>query len=168
MAPHFVGNGKKQLVLRAAKISFASARKSILIFALINCSLYIVLALTFKYLNLLHVWGLRMSNYAVLIFVCIWQVRHWVKSRRGYVPFLEAFFTALFTGSLASVLFGAFIFVYSLSDPYLAPMYVADAGLQSLVIPPVMLVVEGAGASIIVALIVMLYASRFEEGEAKI
>lgn len=155
-------------MLKAAKISFKSARKSIFLFALVNCIIYITLALVFKYTNLLHVWGLRMSNYAVLIFVCILQVRHWTKARGGYVPFLEAFFTALFTGALASLMFGVFILIYSLFDPYLAGMYIADPGLQSLLIPPIILIFEGTGASIIVGLIVMLYASRFEEGEAKI
>ena len=155
-------------MIKAARISLGKAKKSIFTFALINCVVYIVLVLTFKYANLLHIWGLRMSNYAALSLISILQVRQWIKANKGYLPFLEAFFTILFTGALASLFFGGFMLVYSLYDPYLATMYVTDPGLQSMVIPAIVLVLEGTGASIIVALIVMFYAGRFEEGEAKI
>jgi hypothetical protein len=153
-------------MLKAANISLEQNKRSIIIFGLVNCVAYIILVLSFKYLSLLHIWGLRMANYVTLTFISIWQVRHWIKVSGGYVPFLQAFFTALFTGSFSFILFGAFIFFYSFSDPYLAALYITDPETQTRLIPPIVLVLEGTGASIIVALIVMLYASRFEEGEA--
>src|SRR6218665_2190936 len=153
-------------MLKAANISLEKNKISILVFGLINCIAYIVLVLCFKYLGLLHIWGLRMANYVVLTLVSIWQVRHWIRESKGYVPFLQAFFSTIFTGVFFFILFGAFIFIYSFSDPYLAAMYIADPDTQAWLIPPVVLVLEGTGASIIVGLIVMLYASRFEDGEA--
>lgn len=153
-------------MLKAANISLERNKRSILVFGLINCAAYILLVLSFKYLGLLHVWGLRMCNYVVLTLVSIWQIRHWIKISGGYVPFLQAFFTALFTGACSFVFFGIFIFFYSFSDPYLAGLYIADPDTQTLLIPPMVLVLEGSGASIITGLIVMLYAGRFEDDEA--
>jgi hypothetical protein len=153
-------------MLKAANISLEKNKRSILIFGLVNCLVYILLVLGFKYLGLLHIWGLRMANYVTLTLVSIWQVRHWIKVSGGYVPFLQAFFTALFTGSCSFILFGGFIFFYSFFDPYLAPLYITDPETQTRLIPSILVALEGSGASIVVALIVMLYASRFEEGEA--
>ncbi len=152
-------------MLKAAKISIAQAKKNIFVFAAINCLAYIISLLAFKYLNLLHIWGLRMADYLIFAIISIWQIRRWISRNHGYVPFLQAFFTILFTGAFSFLLFGAFLLIYSFSDPYLTGFFVTNTGQPGKLIPSIIVIFEGGGASIIVALIASFYAARYEDGE---
>ena len=153
-------------MLKAAKTSVTTMKRSIVRFAILNAAIFILLALAFKCLNLLHIWGLNMINYVILTFISLWQVHRWIKQSHGYIPFLEVFFTVIFTGALAFVFFGIFIFLYSLYDPYLASLYITHSDSAGKLIAPILLFFEGSGGSIIVAMIAAFYAARFEDGEA--
>lgn len=155
-------------MLQAAKISATKMQKSIFKFAVIECAFYIAFALSFKFLNLLHIWGLSMVNYFVLAVISIFQVHSWIKRSGGYVPFLQAFFTALFTGSVSFVLFAIFILVYSFSDPYFAKLFITHTENTGRLIAPIVVFFEGTGASIIVGLISSFYAARYEDQEVPV
>jgi len=156
---------KTCVMLKAAHLSFSAMRTSIFTFGAVNAGIFILLAIVFKYLNMLHIWGLDMINYVVLAFLSLYQVHHWIRTGRGYVPFLQAFFAILFTGAVAFILFGAFILIYSLFDPLLAKMYITHADSAGKLVGPILLFFEGTGGSIIVALIASFYAARYEDGE---
>lgn len=155
-------------MLKAAQLSFSTMRSSIFTFGAANAGIFILFAIAFKYLNLLHIWGLNMINYVVLTLLSLYQVNHWIKTGKGYVPFLQVFFTILFTGAVSFILFGAFILIYSLSDPLLAKMYITHADSAGRLVGPILLFFEGTGGSIIVGLIASFYAARYEDGEVPV
>ena len=155
-------------MLRSAKISISKMKREIFIYGLISGILYIVSLLSFKYLNLLHIRTLRIFNYVALTLISLYQVHHWIKKSGGYIPFLEVFFTVLFTGAFSFAILGIFIFIYSFSDPYLTELFIVSSNDHSKLVPAIVVFFEGSGASIIVSLIVMLYASKFEEGETSL
>jgi hypothetical protein len=152
-------------MLKAAKMSVATMKKSIFSFAIINAVIFIIFALSFKYLNLLHVWGLSMINYLSLTLISLYQVNRWIKMGKGYVPFLQAFFTILFTGACSFIIFGAFVLIYTLFDPYLPKLFITHAESTGKLVAPILLFFEGTGGSVIVALIASFYAARYEDGE---
>lgn len=155
-------------MLRAAKISFAAMRNSILLFGAINCIIYILLFLLFRLLGWLDVFGISMVNYVTLFFVSMLQFRHQIVRFRGFIPFLEVFFAAMITGTVSFVFFAAFMFAWGFSDPRGVGQYVADAGLPGKVLPFVILFFEGSGGSLIVALAVTFYTARYEDGEVEV
>lgn len=153
-------------MIQAAKTSLTTMKRNIFMFAILNCILYIVFALSFKYLNLLHIWGLSMINFVVLTLVSLIQVRKWLRSYNSHVPFLQVFVTILFTGALSFVFFGAFVLIYSQVDPDLAQLFITHSENTGKLIAPIMLFFEGSGASIIIALIAAFYAGIYEDKKA--
>ena len=154
--------------MKPANIPYSKIKKSILVYSIINCLCYIIFLMLFKFFSLLHIWGLRMINYAILGVISLYQVKHWIKEYKGYVRFLKVFATVLVTGVFSFALFAAFIFVYSWFDPYLNELYVTHSVGQIRLIPSVVIFFEGTGGSIVVALIAMIYASRYEDGEVSV
>ncbi|HOZ86711.1 MAG TPA: hypothetical protein PL029_03085 [Bacteroidia bacterium] len=152
-------------MLKAAKISDKETQKTVAIFAITNCILFIIAVISFKYLNLLHFWGLRITNYVIISVVSIYQVNRLIRNNGGYVPFLQAFVLTFITGIFSFMLYAAFIYTYSFFDPYLAEMFITGSVHDNRLMPAIIVFFEGSGASIIVALIAMVYASRFEDGE---
>ena len=155
-------------MLKAAKISATTMQRSIFTFAVINCAFYILFALSFKFLNMLHIWGLNMINFFALGVISIFQVHNWIRKTGGYVPFLQAFFTVLFTGSVSFILFAFFILIYSLSDPYFAKLFITHTENTGRLIAPIVVFFEGTGGSIIIGLIASFYAARYEDQEVPI
>ncbi len=155
-------------MLREAKISLTKMRNTIIFFGIINCCIYILLFLIFKYLNLLHISGLRMLNFFPLAFTSMYQVHYLVKKNKGYIPFLQAFTNTFFTGTVSFLLFSAFLFFYTFYDPYIQPLYFDMQENTNRIIPAFLLFAEGSGGSIIVAMVIMKYANRFTDGESKI
>jgi len=151
-----------------AKISFSEIKKTIFIFGMVNFAVYTVLFLLFKYLNFLNITSLWVVNYVTLTLISLYQVHRLVKQNRGYIPFLQTFCMVFFTGSWSFVLFGIFIFIYAWLDPYLNQLFNMDADSQSKLVSAILVIFEGIGASIIIALIAMFYSSRYEDGEATI
>jgi hypothetical protein len=151
--------------MKAANIPFSKIKKSILVYSVIACLCFIVFVLLLRFFNLLHVWGLRMANYAIFCVISMYQVRHWIKQYKGYVRFLKVFAVSLTTGAAAFTMFAVFLFIYSWFDPYLNEMYVTHSIGQQRLIPSVIVFFEGTGGSIIIALIAAIYASRYEDGE---
>lgn len=152
-------------MLHEAKISITQMRNSIIAYGFISCILYIAFLLTMKMLNLMHVTELRMLNYLILCLVCLYQIKRWVLKTGSYVPFLQVFFTALFTGIFSFVLFSAFLFVYARIDADMNQLFLESTRGLFTHIPTVLLLFEGAAVSIIVALINVQYFRRYEEGE---
>jgi hypothetical protein len=118
-----------------------------------------------KIVGLLHVTELRMVNYVILCLVCLFEIRRWIKLRHNFVPFLQVFGTAFFTGLWSFLLFSAFCYVYSYYDAELRQLFFENTYGVFPNVPSIVLFFEGSAASIIVAFINMQYFRRYEEGE---
>lgn len=140
-------------------------RSSILTYAGIACVTYIVFLLLMKMFNLMHITELRMVNYVLLCLLCIYQIKRWVNKTGSYIPFLQVFCTALFTGILSFMFFCAFLFVYTKFDTELNELFVQNAPETFRFLPSIVIFFEGSAASIIVALINLQFFRRYEEGE---
>lgn len=151
-------------MLNSTIISISQMRREIFTYAIINCLVYILLLMLFKYLGLLHIYGLRMVNYLVLGVLSIVQVRRLIIQHAACVPFLQTFFMVLLTGAFSFFLLGIFLLAYSFTDPYLNPLYATHySGIR--LVPSLFVFFEGTGASTIIGLITMLYSTQFESGE---
>lgn len=155
-------------MLKDAKISFNAMKKSIVLFAAINSTVYFLLVLGFKYLNLLHVFGLSLVNFVVLFFLSMLQFKLQIKKNKGYIPYLQVFFATLMTGTLSFAAFVVFLFGYSRVDPYFIDLFFTDTGTPILLMPFILLFCQGSGGSIIVALAISFYTARYEDGEVEI
>lgn len=139
--------------------------RSVLIHGGISCVLYIVFMLIMKLAGFLEVTELRMVNYVILCLVCMYEIRKWVRDRETYVPFLQVFCTAFFTGLWSFFLFSVFLFVYAKFDPQLTALFAQQPMVVFNNFPSIMIFFEGSAVSIIIALINLQYFRRFEEGE---
>lgn len=127
-----------------------------------------LLLMFFKYLNLLHVYGLSLVNFALLFLISILQFKLQIKKSGGYIPFLQSFFTTFFTGTVAYVLFAAYLFLYAMLDPYTAELYLPTSGEAGVLTHFVILFFQGSGGSMIVALATSFYTARYEDGEVEL
>ena len=155
-------------MLSQAKISFTKMKKNILMYGIINCALFIILFLSFKYLNFKDITGLRVINYLALTLVSLYQLHSLMKKRHGYIAFLDSFCLTFFTGTWAFMLFSAFIYIYSWCDPYLHELFIMDSTAQNKLVAAMLVFFEGSGGSIIIALIAMFYSGIYQDGEASI
>lgn len=153
-------------MLHAAKISLTEMRNSILGYGLITSILYIAFMLSMKMLNLLHLTELRFINYAILCLVCMYQIKHWINKTGAFVPFLQVFFTALFTGIVSSAFFSIFLFIYARFDSDMSELFIQHTRGMFGHWAAMIILFEGTAVSIIIALINVQYFRRFEEGEA--
>ncbi len=149
------------------KISLPTTKKKIVVFGLLNCGVYIILFMSFKYFNLLHFSGLRMLNYITLFLISLYEINRWVKQIGTYIPSLYAFSTIFFTGALSFFFFTGFIFTYSLFNADVTELYFDTYGKINSS-SSVLIFFEGLAGSMIVALIAMMYSDRYEDGEATI
>jgi hypothetical protein len=153
-------------MLEPAKIPVTKVRNSVIAWAGICCAFYIVFLLLMQALNLMHITGLRVVNYAALFVVCFAGIRRWVYRSGHFVPFLTVFMTALATGVLSFVFFCIFLLIYSGFNSDLNDLFNTHAPDALRAIPSVIILFEGAAVSIVVAFINMQYFRRFEEGES--
>lgn len=154
------------LMAKVLNISNSKTMLSIVTFGALNAAIFISLVLAYKYLGLLHFWGLRVTNYVVFIVSSLVQLRRLIARDQAVIPFLGSFILVLFTGVVAFALYAVFIFIYSFADPDLAEMFITGADQAGHLTPAVIVFFEGSGASIVVALVGMVYTSRFEDGES--
>ncbi|MCW3076751.1 MAG: hypothetical protein JWO32_1360 [Bacteroidetes bacterium] len=147
------------------ELPMSKITKSVMIHGGISCVLYIVFMLIMKLVGLLEVTELRMVNYVILCLVCLYEIRKWIKRREAYVPFLQVFATAFFTGLWSFFLFSVFLFIYSRFDFQLNELFMKHPMGVFKNVPSIMIFFEGSAASIIVGLITMQYFRRYEEGE---
>jgi hypothetical protein len=139
--------------------------RSVLVYGGISCVFYIAFMLLMKLVGLLVVTELRMVNYVILCLVCMYEIRQWIKNRETYVPFLQVFATAFFTGLWSFFLFSVFLFVYSKFDTQLNELFAQQPVQMFENFPSILIFFEGSAVSIITALINLQYFRRFEEGE---
>jgi hypothetical protein len=118
-----------------------------------------------KYFNLMHITGLRFVNYLILMLLCYHQIRRRMNLTGSFVPFLQVFFMAFATGICSFIFFSGFLFIYTRFDPQLSNLFAQSATGSPLATPSAIILIEGSGVSVIVALIVMLFFSQFEEGK---
>ena len=154
-------------MIKRSKIIFPKMKTKIFVFGTLNCVVYIILFMSFRYFNLLHYSGLRMLNYVTFFILSLYQINRWVKQIGAYVPSLQAFVVVFFTGAWSFLLFTCFIFACSLFDPYITELYFNMYGkLNSS--SSFLIFLEGLAGSIIIAMIAMMYSDRYEDGEVKI
>ncbi len=155
-------------MIKQAIISFSKMKKYVLFFGMANCAIYIILFLAFKYLNLREITGLRIINYVAFLVMSLYEIHWLVKKNNRFIPFLEAFLTVFITGTISFFIFAIFIFISSFADPYLNQLFFSDSAALNRFIAALLVFFEGSGGAIIIALIGMMYASRYQDGEAKI
>jgi len=114
-----------------------------------------------RLLNILHVYGVEMINYVVLCIICFYQTRE-RSVRQGYVSFLATFGISFFTGVISFFVFALFVYRYSRIDPYLNQIYLHIPRNHQELTPFIFMFFEGSAASIIVSLIVALYAEKLK------
>jgi hypothetical protein len=156
---------KMETVKLSHELPMAKIRKTVLVYGSVCAVFYIAFMLIMKLVGLLHITELRMVNYVILCLVCLFEIRQWIKQRHTYVPFLQVFGTAFFTGLWSFLLFSAFCYVYSRYDAELRQLFFENTYGVFPNVPSIVLFFEGSAASIIVAFINMQYFRRYEEGE---
>ncbi|MBA3664950.1 MAG: hypothetical protein H0W61_12180 [Bacteroidetes bacterium] len=109
---------------------------------------------------------LRLVNYFIIWAVTFFQIKKWIKETGKFIPFLQVYCVVFFTGTFSFILFSLFLYLYTHLDPYVAAIMTKHTTGMIRSIPSIILAFEGAGASIIIALINMVYFTRYEEGEA--
>lgn len=154
-------------MLNAAKISLTKMRNSIITYAALACVLYIAFLVFMKLINLMHVTELRMMNYVILCLVCLYQIKKWISKTGSYVPFLQVFCTAFFTGILSFLFFSIFLFVYARFDTQLNELFAQNTPESFRLMPTAIILFEGSAVSIITALINLQYFRRYEEEEVR-
>ncbi len=154
-------------MLKAAKISFSEAKMKIFIFGIVNCVLYIILFLFLKWFNLMHFSGLRMLNYVIFFLLSLYQVKRRVKHAGKYTPSIQALGIIFLTGAWSFLLLAGFILAYSLADPYITEQYFNTYGKLNST-SSFLIFFEGVAGSTIVALIAMIYADMYKDGDKKI
>jgi len=155
-------------MLRESRISISKAKQQIFIYGILNFALYVILFLILRWFNLLHFSGLRLLNYVTLFFISIYQIKHWIKETGGYIPSLQAFAVVFLTGTWSFVLLGAGVYAYSFLDPYITELYFNTYGKLNASISSFLIFFEGSSGSLIVGLVTMMYASRYQDGEVSI
>jgi len=166
----FLFNNIKPEIMESIKMTspelpLSKVTKSVLTYGSISCVFYILFMLIMKVAGFLEVTELRMVNYVILCLVCLYEIRKWVKNRETYVPFLQVFGTAFFTGLWSFFLFSVFLFVYSKFDAQLSALFAQQHVALFHNVPSILIFFEGSAVSIIVALINLQYFRRYEEGE---
>src|ERR1041384_5841378 len=144
-------------MLEPARIPVTKVRNSILKWGAMCCAIYIVFMLLMQAFNLLEVTGLRAVNYLVLFIVCFAGIKRWVSQSEHFVPFLTVFTTALLTGVFSFALFSIFLMIYAGFNPTLNDLFNKHAPDTLRSITSVLILIEGAAVSIIVAFINMQY-----------
>jgi|1185.fasta_scaffold479638_1 hypothetical protein len=154
----------KNIPTNQTRPTSAAIKKNILIYGALNTGLYIILFLAFRMLGLLHFVGLRMINYVVLCLVSFYQIKKFTQENGGYLPFLISAVITLCTGTFSFFLFALFIYIFSFIDPYLSSVYFdISSSHQKELTPFILILFEGTGACIIIALIIMIYAEKLKE-----
>lgn len=154
----------ESIKMRSHELPMNRIIRSVLVHGSICCALYIVFMLIMKVSGLLAVTELRFVNYVILCLVCLFEIRQMIKRRETYIPFLQVFSTAFFTGLVSFFLFSVFLFVYAKFDQELNFLFRNQDVPVFTNFPSIFIFFEGSAASIITAFINMQYFRRFEEG----
>lgn len=136
-------------------------RNNSIIYGFICTIAYIIVFFVERILNVLHITGIEMINYVILCFICFHQTKQRF-IRQGYLSFLKTFGITFFTGTISFFLFAVFIYVYSRINPMIHEIYLHIPEKQQDLTPLTLIFFEGSAASIIIALIVALYAEKLK------
>jgi hypothetical protein len=136
-------------------------RKNSIIYGFLSAVIYLLLFFIMRLLNILHVYGVEMINYIALCIICFYQTKIRFRSQ-GYLSFLSTFGITFFTGAVSFFLFAIFIYVYSRLDPFLNQIYLHIPNNNQQLTPFILIFFEGSAASVIVSLIVALYAEKLK------
>lgn len=150
--------------MKKANFSLTSIKENILLYGIINGSIFIILFFLFRSLSLLHNTYLYILNYVILGVISCYQIKKLVVKYEGYIPFLKAFGITFFTGSLSFLIFALFIYLYSKIDPYLISIYFNVPGEILQITPFIITLMEGMAGSMIVGLITLIYSEKFKDG----
>ena len=153
---------------KPGRIPVKQMRKSVFMYGIVCCIIYIAFLLLMKTMSLMHLTQLRYVNYLILFFACMYQIRSWMSKNATYVPFLHVFAASFFTGIWSFVLFTLFLVFYTRVDTQLAELFTQHAAAYSQDFPAIVIAFEGSAVSIIVAFINMQYFRRYEEGESPV
>jgi hypothetical protein len=149
-------------------VSLAKMRTSVIVYGAVCCALYIVFLLIMKVAGLAHITELRFVNYVILFFIGMSEIKRWIRQEHTFVPFLQVIGAVFFTGLVSFFLFSIFLYVYTIYDAQMADLFSQSTHGYFREVPSIVILMEGAAASIIVAFINMQYFRRYEEGEKPI
>ncbi len=153
-------------MIQPAKISTSKMLNSILLYGTLCCLFYILFLMLMKSISLMQVTGFRLINYVMLCIVCLYQINQWINQTGSYVPFLKVFFTAFFTGVWSFIVFTFFLFIYGEFNTHLTELFVRNVSGVFTSVPFIVILLEGIGVSVIIALINVQYFLKYEKGRA--
>jgi hypothetical protein len=136
-------------------------RKNSIVYGLLSAGIYVILFFFMRLLNILHIYGVEMINYVVLCIICFYQTKK-RSVKQGYISFLATFGISFFTGVISFFTFALFVYIYCRIDPYLNQTYLHIPRNRQELTPFIFIFFEGSAASIIVSLIVALYAEKLK------
>lgn len=125
---------------------------------------YIGFFLLMSAFGLMHVTELRAFNYLVLLGASFLMLRKWIRDSHHYVPFLKVFSTTFFTGMWSFIILSAFLIIYSQYNTELHDLFILKTQGTFTTFPQFVVLFEGAGASMVAALLMMQYFRRYEDG----
>lgn len=122
--------------------------------------------------GLVHITELRLLNYVILFFVCFYQLKKLFNNGKNNVSYLQGFGTVFFTGIWSYLLFAVFLYFYvEMMDDRLQELFWESIPIEFsyfLPWPYITIFFEGSAVSIIMALMLMQYYRKYEEGEDKL
>lgn len=150
------------------EISASQIKKSVFLTGIGSAVFFIVFFIAMQLLNLIHVTELRLVNYVVLFLAGFYQLKRLFDNGKTRVSYLQGFGTVFFTGIFSYLIFALFLYFYVRLDHQLEMLFWENIPIDpiySLPLPFITIFFEGSAISIIVALILMQYYRKYEEGE---
>ncbi len=151
-------------------ISNAEINKTIIKFSFIAAIVYMVFFGLMKMSGYAEVTELRFFNYFLYAIVGAAALQELRKKGEGKIYYLNGFAVALLTGIVSFVIFGGFIYVYSLFNNFFtSTLQTIYPGAMTLgyFAAPVIIAAEGIAISSIVALCLMQYFKRYAYGKTR-
>ena len=149
---------------KPAQISDTKFRSGIFYVGTVCGVFYIAFFLIMQSLGLIDITELRVVNYIVLVVATFLLIRKWIAESHHYIPFLKVVAAAFFTGLWSFILLAAFMYFYSLYNREVYELFILKTGGTFPTYPQIVILFEGAGASIVTAFFMMQYFRIYEDG----
>lgn len=149
---------------KPAYIPDTKIRRGIFVVGTVCGLSYIGFFLLMSAFGLMHVTELRAFNYIVLLGASYLMLRKWIKDSHHFIPFLKVFGTTFFMGLWSFIVLSIFLTIYAKIDPALYDLFIQKTGGSFDTWPQFVVLFEGAGASVVTALLMMQFFRRYEEG----
>lgn len=155
---------KKSTMQERAGISTPTFVRNVIAYGMIAAFLFLVLLIVMR-LFMKNISGLVAPVDCLALWaVSFFQIRRIARVYGGGLRFLRAFSLVFFTGVVAFCVFGVLMILYAMIDPNLPQAFMARSR-EAFYMPVFVIVGEGIGGCIIVALLGTFYSDRFLDRE---